>query len=306
LTLNTRQGKDTSLIQRRTPSHCRNGKTHIITLICDQMSRMELCYTFSVTKCTDNKLRACSFIVPIPVLLSHLRAIQGHSTCRWHRGAETGKDVLRVQGKRALSSQIISRGSKSDEIISEQGSQQKLQPSVGYQSLLKLHSSQLPVTRILCKIERMLIPWKTTTTTTTTTPYIIQPTPNNSNNPNNSSNNVGPSFPLASYLTFLRLETRSQSKATLSVINTGRGLSADVNKEALVDVVSGTEYAHPAKPVQITACAPIATLRSRGYWGACSSRPSWRTQAPTVFSGQSVPLKTSHFNMHSFAICSRL
>lgn len=71
------------------------------------------------------------------------------------------------------------------------------------------------------------------------------------------------------YFPSLCLEKQSQSKATLFIINEGGGLSADVNKEALVDVATGTECAHPAKPGQFTACPLIAMDWSEDYRMGC-------------------------------------
>lgn len=49
------------------------------------------------------------------------------------------------------------------------------------------------------------------------------------------------------------------------IINKGAKLSADANKEAFVDVMTDTDYTHPAKPDQFTACMLIAMDWSEDY-----------------------------------------
>lgn len=72
-TPNTWQGKDSSLFQHCNRSTVEMGNTYIITRICNLMSQIELCYTFTVPKCTDNE-QSLQLYCPISVLLSHLHA----------------------------------------------------------------------------------------------------------------------------------------------------------------------------------------------------------------------------------------
>lgn len=160
------------------------GNTHIITLLCNLMSQIEGCYTFTVPECIYNE-HSLQLYCPISVLLSHLHAIQGHSTSWWHCDAGTGKDVLSTK---RMGSQLGKILKKAREINWHQ-SRREVSKTIAINGMSKFLDMP-PVTHVLCKEQ------KNASGETERNNNVMHYSWNNPNNANNSSNGSGPCFVL--------------------------------------------------------------------------------------------------------------